>query len=117
MPDWSVKIQDKPGKPPKPGQPAPPAVYTPDIDGTPTGAPLKVVQGDIVSWNNTTDQAHWPAPDDPDTYGSFMTTPVQPDSASTAYNIIAEAGTTISYHCSLHQGEHGKIVVVKFGEN
>ena len=111
MPDWSVKIEDKPGKQPKP------AVFTPDIDGTPTGTPLKVVQGDLVSWNNTTDQAHWPVPDDPVTYGSFMANPVQPDSASTAYNIIAETGTTISYHCSLHPGEQAKIVVVKFGEN
>ena len=67
MPDWSVKIEGKP------------AVFTPDIDGTPSGTPLKVVQGDLVSWNNTTDQEHWPAPDDPDTHGSFMTDPVEPD--------------------------------------
>ncbi len=111
MPDWSIKIEDKPGKP---GQPA---VFTPDIDGTPSGDPLKAVQGDIVSWNNTTDQEHWPVPDDPDTYGSFMTDPIKPDSASTAYNIISTAGTTISYHCSLHPDEHGKVVVVNFGEN
>jgi hypothetical protein len=116
MPDWSVKIEDKPGKPPKPGQPAPPPVYTPDIDGTPSGTPLTVVQGDIVSWNNSTDQAHWPTPDDP-TIGSFMTTPVQPYTSSTAYNVIAEAPATISYHCSLHPGETGKIKVVKFGES
>jgi hypothetical protein len=117
MPDWSVKIQDNPGTPPKPGQPALPAVYTPDIDGTPAGAPLKVVQGDIVSWNNTTDQEHWPAPDDLDLHGSFMAEPIKPDSASTAYNIIAEAGTTITYKCLLHPDEHGQIVVVNFGEN
>jgi plastocyanin len=105
MPDWSVKIEGKP------------AVFTPDIDGTPSGQPLKVVQGDLVSWNNTTDQEHWPAPDDPDTHGSFMTTPVKPDSASTAYNIIAQAGTTISYHCAMHPDERGMLVVVNFGEN
>lgn len=116
MPDWSVKIEDNPGKPPKPPKPPLPAVYTPDIDGTPTGAPLTVVQGDLVSWNNTTDQDHWPAPDDPD-IGSFMAGPVKAHSASTAYNIIADAPATISYHCLLHQGEHGQIKVVKFGEN
>lgn len=117
MPDWSVKIEDNPGKPPQPGQPPLPAVYTPDIDGTPTGTALTVVQGDIVSWNNTTDQAHWPAPEDLDAHGSFMAAPVQPYSASTAYNVITKAGTTISYRCLLHQGEHGEIKVVNFGEN
>lgn len=104
MPDWSVKIEGKPG------------VFTPDIDGTPPGDPLKVVQGDLVSWNNTTGDEHWPMPDDP-SYGSFMTTPVMPYTSSTAYNIISQAGTTISYHCAVHPDEHGQIVVVNFGEN
>lgn len=105
MPDWSVKIEGKP------------AVFTPDIDGTPKGTPLKVVTGDLVSWNNMTGEEHWPTPDDPDTYGSFMTTPVQPNSSSTAYNIISPAGTTIPYHCSIHPDMRGKLVVVNFGEN
>ena len=108
MPDWSIKIEGKPAK------------FTPDIDRTPPiprGAPLKVVQGDNVSWNNMTTQQHWPAPDDPATYGQFMTAPIDPDSSSTGYNIVSPAGTTISYHCSLHPRLRGKIVVVKFGEN
>src|ERR1043165_5311488 len=88
MPDWSIKIA---GIPP---------LFTPDIDGTPPGAPLKVVQGDLVSWNNMTTHAHWPAPDDPDTYGQFMTGPIAPNSSSTAYNIVSPAGTTIPHHCS-----------------
>lgn len=107
MPDWSVKIEGKP------------AVFTPDIDATPPlprGAPLKVVQGDLVSWNNTTDQPHWPVPDDPNTYGDFITRPIDPDSSSTAYNIVASAGTTISYHCRLHPKERGQMNVVNFGE-
>ena len=108
MPDWSIKIQ---GIPP---------MFTPDIEKTPPiprGTPLKVVQGDLVSWNNMTNQEHWPAPDDPDTYGQFMTGPIAPDSSSTAYNIVSPAGTTIAYHCSLHPLLRGKIIVVKFGEN
>jgi len=105
MPDWSIKIEGKP------------ATFTPDIDGTPTGEPLKVVQGDLVSWNNTTGEQHWPTPDDPDAYGNFVTNPINPDSSSTAYNIISKAGTTISYHCSIHPEERGKVVVVNFGEN
>ena len=105
MPDWSIKIEGNP------------AVFTPDIDGTPAGEPLKVVQGDLVSWNNMTGEPHWPAPDDPVSYGQFMTGPVAPNTASTAYNVVAQAGTTIPYHCSLHPEMRGKIVVVKFGEN
>ncbi len=105
MPDWSIKIEGKL------------AVFTPDIDGTPSGAPLKVVEGDLVSWNNTTDEQHWPVPDDPDTYGDFITEPVDPDSSSTAYQVIAKAGTTVSYHCRLHpKEEKGQMVVVNFGE-
>jgi hypothetical protein len=54
-------------------------------------------------------------PDDPKTFGVFMTTAVTPDNPSGAYNVNAESGTTISYHCSLHKNEHGQIVVVDFG--
>ena len=67
MPDWSIKIQGKP------------AVFTPDIDGTKPGTPLKVVQGDLVSWNNMTRQGHWPVPDDRSSWGLFTATPVDPD--------------------------------------
>ena len=111
MPDWSIKIQGKP------------AVFTPDIDGTPPGQPLKVVEGDLVSWNNTTDDPHYPVPDDA-TLGQFMTKAIDPHSSSTAYNIVSKAQTdptkpptTISYHCKLHSNERGQMIVVKFGEN
>ena len=103
MPDWSIKIEDKP------------AVFTPDINGTPSGTPLKVVQGDLVSWNNTTDEQHWPVPDDP-SYGEFITQPIDPDTSSTAYEVIAKAGTTVSYHCRLHPKETGQMIVVNFGD-
>jgi hypothetical protein len=106
MPDWSIKIEGKP------------AVFTPDIDGVKPGTPLKVVQGDLVSWNNESDEPHFLVPDrvpkDPQ-FSAFMTAPLTPDNSSGAYNIIAPSGTTISYSCSLHDHEHGKIVVVDFG--
>jgi len=108
MPDWSIKIQ---GKPPK---------FTPDIDKKPPikrGTPLTVVQGDIVSWNNMTKDPHWPTPDDPSTYGQFMTGPIAPNSSSTGYNIVSPAGTTINYHCSLNPKLRGQIIVVNFGQN
>jgi hypothetical protein len=104
MPDWSIKIEGKP------------AVFTPDIDGTPSGEPLKVVEGDLVSWNNMTEDPHWPVPDDA-SLGAFMSQQIDPDSPSTAYNIVSDAGTIISYHCSLHSEERGEMIVVKFGEN
>jgi hypothetical protein len=44
-----------------------------------------------------------------------MTTAIAPDNSSGAYNVNAASGTTISYRCSLHDNEHGQIVVVDFG--
>jgi hypothetical protein len=46
---------------------------------------------------------------------AFMTAPLAPGNSSGAYNVIEPSGTIISYHCSLHANEHGKIVVVDFG--
>jgi hypothetical protein len=108
MPDWSIKIEGKP------------AVFTPDIENLnlKPGTPLQVVQGDLVSWNNESDDPHFlvpdPVPNDPQ-FSAFMTAPLTPGNSSGAYNIVAPSGTTISYHCSLHANEHGKIVVVDFG--
>jgi hypothetical protein len=103
MPDWSIKIEGKP------------AVFTPDIEPFKRGTPLKVVQGDLVSWNNQTDEPHFLVPDDTASFGVFMTAAIAPDNPSGAYNVIAETGSIISYHCSLHDNEHGEIVVVPFG--
>jgi hypothetical protein len=103
MPDWSIRIEGKP------------AVFTPDIDGVKPGTPLKVVQGDLVSWNNQTDDPHFPVPDDPNKFGVFMTAPIRAGSSSGAYNVVAPSGTTISYHCSLDADLRGQIVVVDFG--
>ena len=103
MPDWSIKIEGKP------------AVFTPDIDGVKPGTPLQVVQGDLVSWNNQSADPHFPVPDEPEKFGVFMTAPVAPDNPSGAYNVIAKTGSIISYHCSLHDNEHGEIIVVPFG--
>jgi hypothetical protein len=113
MPDWSIKIEGKP------------AVFTPDIENLnlKPGTPLQVVQGDIVSWNNESDEPHFPVPEpvtDPMTHqqkqlSAFMTSPLAPGNSSRAYNVVEPSGTIISYRCSLHANEHGKIVVVDFG--
>ena len=104
MPDWSIKIEGKP------------AVFTPDIENVKPGTPLQVVRGDLVSWNNETDDPHFLVPNDPQ-FSAFMTAPLTPGNPSRAYNIVAPSGTTISYHCSLHANERGQIVVVDFGES
>jgi hypothetical protein len=113
MPDWSIKIQGKP------------AVFTPDIDRTKPGTPLKVVTGDLVSWNNTTGEEHWPwpvasanaPPLDPPPGGNVLVSAViKPDSSSPAYNIVSPAGTTIFYCCKCHPNERGQMVVVAFGQ-
>jgi plastocyanin len=111
MPDWSIKIEGKP------------AVFTPDIDNIKPGTPLKVVQGDLVSWNNESDEPHFLVPEpvtDPVSgqqkqLSPFMTAPLAPGNPSGAYNVVEPSGTTISYHCSLHDNERGQIVVVDFG--
>src|SRR3954465_7728040 len=89
MPDGSIKIEGKP------------AVFTPDIEPFKRGTPLKVVQGDLVSWNNQTDEPHFLVPDDTASFGVFMTAAIAPDDPSGAYNVIAKTGSIISYHCSL----------------
>ena len=120
MPDWSIKIV------PVKGQPNVSAQFQPDIDGSKPGQPLKVVQGDLVSWNNTTDQPHWPwmvasqnaPPVNPPPGGPVMVVKqIAPDSSSSAYNIVATQGTTIFYCCKLHPAERGQMVVVGFGES
>jgi hypothetical protein len=50
MPDWSIKIV--------PTGSGTGAAFQPDVPGSNPGDPLSAQQGDLVSWNNTTDQAH-----------------------------------------------------------
>lgn len=120
MPDWSIKIV-----PSKSEIAGVHAVFVPDIDGAKPGQPLKVQQGDLVSWNNTTNEDHWPwpvtsqnaPPVDPPPGGNVLTAAsIKPDSSSPAYNIVATQGTTIFYCCKWHPAERGQMVVVGFGE-
>jgi hypothetical protein len=56
MPDWSIKIV-----PSKAGRARVLAEFVGDVKGAPAGK-FKVQQGDLVSWNNTTTEEHWPWP-------------------------------------------------------
>ena len=120
MPDWSIKIV------PAKGKPGVFARFKPDLKKAKPGQPLKVVQGDLVSWNNTTDKEHWPwpvasanaPPQDPTPDGNVLVSAViKPDSSSPAYNVGAPAGTTIFYCCKCHPEERGQLVVVAFGQS
>jgi len=120
MPDWSIKIV-----PSKRRTAGVTAAFVPDIDGAKRGQPLKVQQGDLVSWNNTTDKEHWPwpvtsqnaPPVDPPPGGNVLTeATIKPNSSSPAYNVVATQGTTIFYCCKWHPAERGRMIVVGFGE-
>jgi len=56
MPVWSIKIVATPS-----GQPA---AFQPDLPGAKPGDPLNVLSGDLVTWNNTTDETYQPWPTD-----------------------------------------------------
>src|SRR2546423_1421415 len=52
MPDWSVKIV--------PASSGAGAAFMPDLHGAQPGDPLQAQQDDLVTWNNTTQEAHQP---------------------------------------------------------
>jgi hypothetical protein len=126
MPDWSIKIV-KARKPTKNA----PAAFQPDLAGSKPGDPLKVQDDDIVSWNNTTGDAHWPWQTDSN-YVPFPDDKVKNDptlnlsnsilsgrSSNPAYNVLlpnANASPppqsgTIYYCCKYHPKERGTIFV------
>jgi hypothetical protein len=86
-----------------------------------------VEQGDLVSWNNTAPEEHWPwpvrrqnaPPAIPLPPGSpvLVTDSVKPNTSSDFYNVAAPAGTTLFYCCRLHPAERGRLVVVGFGKS
>ena len=98
MPDWSIKIV--PAKYPKPGVLA---EFVGDVAGAKPGS-FDVQQGDLVSWNNTTTEAHWPwpvtsqsaPPADPLPLGApvLVSGNITPATSSDDYNVAAATGTT-----------------------
>jgi hypothetical protein len=121
MPDWSIKIV-----PLKNPTPEVHAQFVGDVVGAPPGK-FDVQQGDFVSWNNTTTEAHWPwplksqisAPEIPLPPGSpvLVSGSITPKTSSDDYNVAAKTGTTIWYCCRLHPAERACLVVVPFGQS
>lgn len=118
MPDWSVMIV------PASGKPGVNAAFQPDIKGAKPGQPLRVVQYDNVSWNNTTDKPRWPwllsdanaAPADPPPNGVYLTpAQIEPRTPSPIFTVTADTGTTLYYCDKLNPAVRGQIDVVAFG--
>ena len=117
MPDWSIKIVPSRRR-------GGPAAFVPDLKGAKPGQALVAQVDDLVTWNNTTNDAHWPWPADasyaklPDDKvsqqaGNYLSNQIQPGlSSRPSYDVVMPAaGTTIYYCCKLHPEEHGMITV------
>ena len=124
MPDWSIKIV--PAANPTPDAPA---AFQPDLIGSNPGDPLNVQDDDIVTWNNTTGDAHWPWQTDQN-YVPFSDNTVQGDptlnlsnpvpagkSSRPSYNVLIPNAAsnppsgTIYYCCKYHLQERGMLLV------
>ena len=121
MPDWSIKIvsaEDGEG-----------AAFVPDLKGAQPGDPLRTMQDDLVTWNNTTDETHQPWPTNseylpyPDSQvqrgtPTYLSDPIDGgESSRPSYDVSQPADKpstwTVYYCCKLHpdvDSEHGTII-------
>jgi len=124
MPDWSIKIVPSPT--------GGGAAFQPDLHGARPGDPLRTMQDDLVTWNNTTGQTHqpWPAtpewspfPKDQVQRGTpnYLSDPIPAGQSSRpSYDVAQPTDTTpppttwtVYYVCALHPSvasERGTIV-------
>jgi plastocyanin len=80
--------------------------FQPDVPGAQPNQPLGVNVGDNITWNNRTNEAHWPVAIAP---GGFLTNNIPAGEVS---DPIFNVQTTVTYRCLHHPQEHGMIVVV-----
>jgi len=119
MPDWSVKIVPNPSR--IAGQPV---AFQPDLHGSHPGDALKAQVDDIVTWNNTDKNPHWPWPTDanfhplPDAQvprgsANYLSDKISGGSSSRpSYVVVMPAsGNTIYYCDKLNPNVHGTITV------
>jgi FtsP/CotA-like multicopper oxidase with cupredoxin domain len=97
MPDFSIKIVPVGG-----GL----AGFQPDLPGSNVGDPLSVAPSSRVSWDNQTNDAHQVAMAD----NSYVSNTILPRYTSETDYITPNSGS-ISYQCTMHDGETGSIVV------
>ena len=77
--------------------------FDPDVYGCSPGAPLQAQKGDLVSWNNQTDDKH-------QIVVGTETFDCDPWSSTTAYQVQTAAPSKITYTCE--NGCTGEIEVV-----
>jgi plastocyanin len=109
MADWTVKIVEINGV----------AAFVTDFPDSEQGDPLQAMQGDLVSWNNTTDNVHQPWETDPNynpKTSSTLSGVLPPGQPSNWYNCSQPTTKprtwTVYYYCSQHpsnQQERGTI--------
>ena len=86
-------------------------VYQPDVPGAQPDEPLKVIPGALVTWNNRTNDPHWPIACDPP--GLFLTNSIPPnDASSPIFNVTQAPSTKITYVCAHHPAERRVIEVI-----
>ena len=77
---------------------------------------LQAQNGDVISWNNQTDQQHqpWQTDSSYNPTGPQLSNVIDAWKSSTPGYVPATASTpsTIYYYCKNHPSEHGTIVVV-----
>lgn len=98
MPDFSIKIV--------PGSSGV-AAFQPDLPGSKPGDPLNAPPSSIVSWSNHTSDTHQVALDD----GSYTSNEILPSLTSKTDYVAPSQTGTLTYHCTKHKGEIGKIII------
>ncbi len=93
---WGIIIEEVGGK----------VVFRPDVPGAQAGDPLGADVGDIVTWNNRTNDAHHPVATEPG--GLFLTEDIPAGQVSSPMFNIETAGI-IKYVCAHHEDEVGSI--------
>lgn len=91
---WSIKIVTLPGDI---------VAFQPDVPGAQPGQALGVSNNDLVTWNNRTNDSHWPHAE-----GTPLTADIPAGQVSSPILKVTEL--PITYICKHHEGEQGTIV-------
>lgn len=85
--------------------------FQPDLPGAQPGQPLGVIGGDLITWNNTTNNPHLlQRTNVPAGTSTFLTNQIPAGQVSDPIYQAPSSGT-VTYVCTLHSGESGSIVV------
>jgi hypothetical protein len=87
--------------------PGDPATFVAQNQPNATAGTIYADPGDIISWNNATDEEHLPTVP----VGNLPWPILEPKQQSNAFVVPGPSGTTIPYTCKLHPSEKGTIYV------